>query len=156
MWDQVRWALVKKRDHFAEFVANYSSRCQWSWMCTPMIDQFGWLLDASCGTKLPYTDICDLFSIISAWVAESVWSSWSMIQTQSFILSLHCSWISAISYVELLATEAAVSPSDWSPPFPANSQSQLNQLSSGIIFSVTHSGCLTYIRQRSTVQKSLS
>lgn len=63
-------------------------------------------------------------------------------------ITLHL--ISATSYVEFLATEAAVSPSDWPPPFPAYFQSQLNQLSSGIIFSVMDPGCLTHIRQRNT------
>lgn len=63
-------------------------------------------------------------------------------------ITLH--WNSATSYVEFLATEAAVSPSDWPPPFPEDFQSQLNQLSSGVIFSVRDTGYLTHIRQGNT------
>lgn len=100
MLDKVKWALVRKRDHFGEFVANYKAGVTAVECAHPLLtssaDDLGMVLHRSCAAKLSCTDICDLFSVISVWGAESLWFSCSMSQPQLFILELHCSWISVI------------------------------------------------------------
>lgn len=83
---------------FAEFVVNHSSGCHWSWMCTPMIDQFSWWLR-------------HIFRCLLWYLTALYWHLWFVFNNLCLgnkiflvlmvndLVSLHYSWISATSYI---------------------------------------------------------